>query len=1076
MKKQMTRVLALGLAAVLALPPMASASDALGSELHKVTVPLARGTSAVMQNLWSATYSDLRTERYLTYTPTEGVRPALAYGSKVSTRATLSDMAKDLEAQGKRVLGGLNGDYYVMASGVPLGLVMTDGVVRSTPQYTNSWALGFLPDGTAFISQPEMSLTANFKGLTLAVSGGINKPRTVSGGYYLLTDEFADDTKNTQPGVDVILRPLKENWGETVEADEDVTQIDEGDPTASPVEADEPSGESGAQAETSAETQPPAGADAGTGSESLTGEARIPQKEGPEEVKGTLTRRDQFRPGSRVTCEVVEVLHTDKAMAVPEGCYVLTINKKGNEWLIEQLAGLTPGERVELDLVAKDARWNEAETGIGGMYKLVTNGVVEGGLDKERAPRSAVGVKADGSAVFYTIDGRQAGYSVGATLTQVAQRLVELGCVEAVCLDGGGSTTFGVTWPDAGALAVTNRPSDGAQRPNSNALFLVSELEPTGELDHLYLTPNDTILLAGSSVQMGVQGMDTNYLPMEWAGEVDWSVLNGDGTVTTDGLFTAGSVGGVAAVTASAGEITGTAAITVVQSPDAIRLTDETTGGAITELMLEPNQTVDLKANALYRNLAVTSQDKSYVWAADPAVGKVDENGIFTAAQASGTGNLTVSAGGRSVVIPVTVTGHILPLEDFETSVMNFIGTQTAQAESETDLEYVRFGTKSAKITYDASGGTAILASTLPVRKGERFLTLWVYGDESGNALMASVADGEGNQSDVPLTGLDFKGWKRVTAALPEGTVNVLGFPIVFGGTGSATGTLWLDQLTTANEQVVDEDAPDIVLEVGNGSMTATVTDALDKELLKKNLTVTLDGAPLDFIWEPKTAKVTAPLPMNDGKLHRVTVTAADASGNLARASSSFSTVTEWTEPFADMGGHWAQGFTAYLYQEGVTNGVQTGQGLQFQPEKAISRGEFALMVTRWQGLDLAAYEGVELPFADAGQIPAWMLPAVKAMYAQGVMKGSLEGEALYARAENGISRTEAMTILGRIQQKGYPAPTLAFEDADQVPAWALDYVQTLVAQGVVGGYENKLKPADPVKRCEMAKMLVSLM
>lgn len=1057
MKKQMMRVLALGLAAALALPPAALASDALGSELHKVTVPLARGTEVVKQSLWSATYSDLRTERYLTYTPTEGVRPALAYGSKISTRATLNDMAKDLESQGKRVLGGLNGDYYVMASGVPLGLVMTDGVVRSTPQYTNSWALGFLPDGTAFISQPEMSLTANFKGMTLAVSGGINKARTVSGGYYLLTDEFADNTKNTQPGVDVILRPLQEKLGELVEADEDVTQVEEGDPAALP-EENEGQGEPAA-----GETLP-------------GGEETTPGQEEPKTVKATLTRSDVFRPGSRVTCEVVEVLHTDQAMAIPEGCYVLTINKKGNEWLIEQLAGLTPGERVELDLVAKDTRWNEAVTGIGGMYKLVTNGVVESGLEKERAPRSAVGIKADGSTVFYTIDGRQAGYSVGATLTQVAQRLVELGCVEAVCMDGGGSTTFGVTWPDAGALEVTNRPSDGAQRPNSNALFLVSELEPTGELDHFYLTPNDTVLLAGSSIQMEVQGMDTNYLPMEWEGGVDWSVLNGDGTVTADGIFTAGEGSGAAAVTASAGEITGSAGITVVKNPDAIRLTDETTGGAVAELMLEPNQTVDLKAECVYRNLPVISQDKSYVWTADPAVGQVDENGLFTAAASSGTGNLTVSAGGKSVVVPVTVTGHILPLEDFETSVMNLIGTQTAQAESEANLEYVRFGAKSAKVTYDASGGTAILASTLPVRKGERFLTLWVYGDGSGNALMASVADGEGNQSDVPLTGLDFQGWKRVTAVLPEGTVNVLGFPIVFGGTGPSDGTLWLDQITTANEQVVDEDAPDIVVEVGNGSMTATVTDALDKDLLKQNLTVSLDGAPLTFTWEPKTAKITAPLPVDDGKLHRVTVTACDASGNLARASSSFSAVTEWTEPFADMGGHWAQGFTAYLYQQGITNGVQTEMGLQFQPEKAISRGEFALMVTRWQGLDLAGYEDVELPFADAGQIPAWMLPAVKAMYAQGVMKGSLEGENLYARAENGISRTEAMTILGRIQRKGYPAPALTFEDAGQVPGWALEYVQTLVAQGVVGGYENKLNPANQVKRCEMAKMLVALM
>ena len=52
----------------------------------------------------------------------------------------------------------------------------------------------------------------------------------------------------------------------------------------------------------------------------------------------------------------------------------------------------------------------------------------------------------------------------------------------------------------------------------------------------------------------------------------------------------------------------------------------------------------------------------------------------------------------------------------------------------------------------------------------------------------------------------------------------------------------------------------------------------------------------------------------------------------------------------------------------------------------------------------------------------------------------------------------------------------LGFDDAGQVPAWALEHVRTLVAQGVVGGYENQLWPTSQVKRGEVAKMLVSLM
>lgn len=1079
---RLRRGLALGLAAALALTQGASASQALGTEIHTVILPLAQGVEMTKQNLWSATYSDLRTEHFMTYTPSEGVRPVVAYGEKITARATLSEMAKNLEAQGKRVLGGVNGDYYVLATGAPLGMVISEGVLRSTPQYSNSWSLGFLPDGTAFIGQPELTVTANFLGHTLAVSGGINKVRTQTGGYYLLTEEFGTNTMNTEPGVDVILRPLEEGMGERVQVDLTVTQEEPGDTTGQELPSNgEAEQEPGTEQPEQKEQEGQEGEDPVTDSAELdtedTAPAPPPEEEAPERITATLTRSRELRVGSRVTCEVMEVLQSQGAIQIPQGCYVLTINGKSNEWLVERLAALTPGERVELDLVSRDSRWNEAETAVGGMYKLVTGGVVEEGLDTERAPRSAVGVRPDGSTVFYTIDGRQAGYSVGATLTQVAQRLVELGCVEAVCLDGGGSTTFGATLPDGSAMTVTNKPSGGKERANSNALFLVSSKKPTGVLERFCVTPYDSILLSGTSVQMDVVGIDSNGFPMPWSGELSWSIHDGDGQVTTEGLFTAGGGSAVTTVTAESGDrrASGTASLTVVRTPDVIRLWDGATGAAVTGLNLEPGQVVDLTATAVYRNLTLGSQDTSYTWTMDPAVGTVDEQGVVTAGPASGKGSLTVSAGERSLMVPVSVTGHILPLEDFEGELTALTSTEKVTVEKETDLERVRFGRGSARVSYDISDGAAALAASLPIRAGERFLSLWVYGDGSGNILMASAVDAQGTVSDVLLTGLDFTGWRRVMVRLPEGATELQALRVEGGGE-IVSGILWLDQLTTANEQVVDTEAPIISLEVGTDGLSAVVTDAMDQALTEKNLTLTLDGIPLDFTWDPASARMRAALPVGDGRLHRITVTAHDASGNLARANYSYSSVEEWTEPFEDMEGHWGQGYTAYLYQQGVTNGITTQTGLAFQPEKDISRGEFALMVARWQGLDLETYAEGELPFADLAEIPDWMLPAVRAMYDQGIMKGSLEGETLYAHAQRGISRAEAMTILGRIQVKGYPLSELGFDDADQVPSWALDHVQTLVAQGVVGGYENQLHPTSQVKRGEVAKMLVSLM
>ena len=145
MKRMFSKILASALAAAMMMAPVASASQAMGSKVHNVTQTLGEGVELTRQHLWSATYSDLRTEHYLTYTPAEGIRPTLVYGDKVVSKQTLTAMAQGLEKEGKRVLGGINGDYYVVATGAPLGMVITEGELRSTPQYDVSWALAGAP-------------------------------------------------------------------------------------------------------------------------------------------------------------------------------------------------------------------------------------------------------------------------------------------------------------------------------------------------------------------------------------------------------------------------------------------------------------------------------------------------------------------------------------------------------------------------------------------------------------------------------------------------------------------------------------------------------------------------------------------------------------------------------------------------------------------------------------------------------------------------------------------------------------------------------------------------------------------
>jgi exopolysaccharide biosynthesis protein len=89
------------------------------------------------------------------------------------------------------------------------------------------------------------------------------------------------------------------------------------------------------------------------------------------------------------------------------------------------------------------------------------------GFAETRHPRTAVGVRADGALVLAVIDGRQPNIGVGMSIPETAALMAELGCVEAINMDGGGSSTMVVK------EKVVNNPSDiSGERPVSDALLI----------------------------------------------------------------------------------------------------------------------------------------------------------------------------------------------------------------------------------------------------------------------------------------------------------------------------------------------------------------------------------------------------------------------------------------------------------------------------------------------------------------------------------------------------------------------------------------------------------------------------
>lgn len=121
-------------------------------------------------------------------------------------------------------------------------------------------------------------------------------------------------------------------------------------------------------------------------------------------------------------------------------------------------------------------KW-KVRTAVGGGPVLIQKGQVQifhneermfaGKAQHDRHPRTAIGYRADGSVVLLVVEGRQPGMAEGASLPQLAALLQDLGCIEAMNLDGGGSSCLLVRG------LPTNYPSDGGNQRGVPAVLMV---------------------------------------------------------------------------------------------------------------------------------------------------------------------------------------------------------------------------------------------------------------------------------------------------------------------------------------------------------------------------------------------------------------------------------------------------------------------------------------------------------------------------------------------------------------------------------------------------------------------------
>ena len=521
-----------------------------------------------------------QTEYYVEYEPTEDIVPVVINGDAIYGKRTITQAAQYMKDNGLKPMIGINGDFFSLQTGIPMGHTIIDGeLVTSDTSGQN--AIGFNNDGTAFVSWLEIQNKITKEDGSFMSVDCVNKwcQPTISASY-LLTDMFGTSTKTSGNCKFIIFSKV-------------------------------------------------------------SGEMSI---------------------GGSLKLKVDEIFDYDGDILIPEGKLVLVMtNTYGEPDKLNFMANLQVGEEVTFtsESVYDKTKWANAEHGmssVGG--RLIENGVVNTQFAAGVAPRTAVGIRADGSVVFYVIDGRQTGHSTGVQIKTLAKRMAELGCVEAINLDGGGSTAIAGVFPGSSEMSVINKPSDGNLRKCANYIFL-KDMRKTVD-KNLYINANvskNRKYLAGFE-----ESLDNVYVTDSDGNRVDgveltYSVENPDGSnITLNGNKVTARGSGSGFVNIHAGNSVKHILYTVYTTPREIKA--YVNGSEVGELTFIKGDEgiVDLDAASFMYGSELHSDDGLYKWSCDKSIGEIDQNGVFAAnTEIAQDGNIYIRAGEKTLAIPVSV-------------------------------------------------------------------------------------------------------------------------------------------------------------------------------------------------------------------------------------------------------------------------------------------------------------------------------------------------------------------------------------------------------------------------------------
>ena len=363
--------------------------------------------------------------------------------------------------------------------------------------------------------------------------------------------------------------------------------------------------------------------------------------------------------GEEYIGEITQVVKGSK-VTIPKDGFVLA--SSGNKTkILKDNANVGKEVRVKFDFNKPNV-----EKVISGHSYLVEDGKAydnnyfknkyESKVVNQDSVRTGIGLDKEGNVIGVTTKD-------SVSLHEFAKIMKNLGAVNAINLDGGGSTQMHVKQYNKESNTVKSIISSGNQRAISNGILFVSNAKGQANFKSINIQ-NGFNIYKGSKYKLGVEGEDVNYDKIKLnPKDLKWSVNNSVATINKEGELKAGNKYGKAEVTVSKGSATDKVTITIIDKLKDIEMNIDS------NINVKKGDKIELQIKGEGSNHKDIFIDKNLAqFTITPELGKVNNKGEVVITATEGEGYIKVKVGNVTKDITVSVGQKSKPNDSEEHS------------------------------------------------------------------------------------------------------------------------------------------------------------------------------------------------------------------------------------------------------------------------------------------------------------------------------------------------------------------------------------------------------------------------